>query len=104
MPNEYVQALESVRELDAFAAVVYSSNFEFEALGNGDGGDGGESGGQGVMLESKTGEGAAGVVEGGGAEVLEVDGEGRAVKGLTGGVFENVWGRVRGRGAEPITG
>ena len=29
--NEYLAAVESVRELEAFAAVVYSSNFEFEA-------------------------------------------------------------------------
>jgi len=30
VPNEYVQAMEGVRELDAFAAVVYSSNLEAE--------------------------------------------------------------------------
>jgi peroxin-3 len=29
--NEYLGAMESVRDLEAFAAVVYSSNFEFEA-------------------------------------------------------------------------
>jgi peroxin-3 len=29
--NEYLAAMESVRDLEAFAAVVYSSNFEFEA-------------------------------------------------------------------------
>lgn len=28
--NEYLSAIESVRDLEAFAAVVYSSNFEFE--------------------------------------------------------------------------
>ena len=31
VPNEYVQATESVNELEGFAAVVYSSNFEVEA-------------------------------------------------------------------------
>ncbi|MCJ1307542.1 peroxin [Agyrium rufum] len=31
VPNEYVQAMEGVRELEAFAAVIYSSNFEMEA-------------------------------------------------------------------------
>ena len=31
VPNEYVQAMEGVSELEAFAAVVYSSNFEIEA-------------------------------------------------------------------------
>ena len=30
VPNEYVQAIEAVSELEAFAAVVYSSNFECE--------------------------------------------------------------------------
>ncbi|KAG7007998.1 hypothetical protein G7Y79_00007g021230 [Physcia stellaris] len=30
MPNEYVQAMEGVREVEAFAAVVYSSAFELE--------------------------------------------------------------------------
>jgi len=29
--NEYLAAIEEVRDLEAFAAVVYSSNFEFEA-------------------------------------------------------------------------
>jgi peroxin-3 len=28
--NEYLAAMENVRDLEAFAAVVYSSNFEFE--------------------------------------------------------------------------
>ncbi|KAI9847791.1 MAG: peroxin [Sclerophora amabilis] len=31
LPNEYLQAMETVQELGAFAAVVYSSNFEIEA-------------------------------------------------------------------------
>ena len=30
VPNEYLQAMEQVRELEAFAAVVYSSNWESE--------------------------------------------------------------------------
>lgn len=30
MPNEYLQAMEQVRDLEAFAAVVYSSNWENE--------------------------------------------------------------------------
>ena len=34
VPNDYVQALESVGDLEAFAAVVYSSNFGFEANTN----------------------------------------------------------------------
>ena len=31
LPNDYVQALESVTDLEAFAAVVYSSNFEMKS-------------------------------------------------------------------------
>ena len=31
--NEYLTTMEGVRDLEAFAAVVYSSNFEFEAPG-----------------------------------------------------------------------
>ncbi|KAI9851418.1 MAG: peroxin [Thelocarpon superellum] len=31
VPNEYLQAMEAERDLEAFAAVVYSSNFEYEA-------------------------------------------------------------------------
>jgi peroxin-3 len=30
MPNEYLQKMETVRDLEAFAAVVYSSNWEQE--------------------------------------------------------------------------
>jgi peroxin-3 len=33
VPNPYLQAMEQVRELEAFAVVVYSSNFEFEEPG-----------------------------------------------------------------------
>lgn len=32
--NEYLAAVESVKDLEAFAAVVYSSHFEFEAVAN----------------------------------------------------------------------
>jgi len=34
VPNEYLQSMESVRELEAFAVVVYRTNFEFEARSN----------------------------------------------------------------------
>ncbi|KAL8734924.1 MAG: hypothetical protein Q9166_001276 [cf. Caloplaca sp. 2 TL-2023] len=34
VPNKYAQAIEGVKELEAFAAVIYSSQFEFEALGD----------------------------------------------------------------------
>ena len=32
MPNEYLQAMEQVGDLEAFAAVVYSSNWETEIM------------------------------------------------------------------------
>lgn len=35
MPNEYLQEMESVRDLEAFAAVVYSSNWENEVREDG---------------------------------------------------------------------
>ena len=31
VPNEYVQAMEGVNELEAFAAVIYSNKFDYEA-------------------------------------------------------------------------
>lgn len=35
VPNEYLQDMEAVRDLEAFAAVVYSSNWESEVRGDG---------------------------------------------------------------------
>ena len=32
VPNDYIQAMDGVAELDAFAAVIYSSNFEIDGL------------------------------------------------------------------------
>lgn len=99
VPNEYVQAMEEVRELDAFAALVYSSHFELgvtmDANGTGvepvveaEGRAGGEvlgakevSGkGEEMPLEPRIGKG-------------EKE-EGAGIIGKTTGVFENVWGRV----------
>ena len=34
VPNEYVQALENVGDLEAFAAVIFGSNFELDPIGN----------------------------------------------------------------------
>lgn len=98
VPNEYVQAMEEVRELDAFAAVVYSSHFELSVTrdANGTGVEpvaavraGGEvlgakavSGtGEEMPLEPRTGKG-------------EEEEEGTGIIGKATGVFENVWGRV----------
>jgi peroxin-3 len=41
--NEYLRAMEQQRDLDGFAAIVYSSNFEFEAPVTNGAGDGTES-------------------------------------------------------------
>jgi peroxin-3 len=41
MPNEYLQAMESVRDLEGFAAVVYSSNWQAEIARDGEGLGGG---------------------------------------------------------------
>lgn len=50
-PNLYVSAMDQgVRELEAFAAVVYSSNFDSELLGAGSGS--GSSGGTGTVPDS----------------------------------------------------
>jgi len=38
MPNEYLQAMESVRDLEGFAAVVYSSNWQVEIARDYEGG------------------------------------------------------------------
>ncbi len=52
-PNLYVAAMDQgVRELEAFAAVVYSSNFDSELLGAGSGSGPGSSGGVGTVPDS----------------------------------------------------
>ncbi len=86
VPNEYVQAMEGVGELEAFSAVVFSSFFE-------------AVGGEGEGKEDEV-KGAERLEE----EIREEDGvEGRG--GLLGGVrqgFESVWGRVVGRWKETL--
>jgi peroxin-3 len=37
MPNEYLQAMEAVRDLEGFAAIVYSSNWQAEISRDGEG-------------------------------------------------------------------
>ncbi|KAL8971835.1 MAG: hypothetical protein Q9183_000862 [Haloplaca sp. 2 TL-2023] len=71
VPNVYAQCVEGVRELEAFAAVIYSSRVEMDAALSGDG-----------NLESRTGAGDAAVE----------NGEKEREKGL----FEGVWGRITG--------
>lgn len=47
--NEYLAGMENVRDLEAFAAVIYSSNFEFEAA---DAEGAGPSGGAAAALKA----------------------------------------------------
>jgi peroxin-3 len=81
VPNEYVQAMEEVREVEAFAAVVYSCNWEFEGIGK-------------TMEGQATGE--SGTTE---APAEAVESAQEASGGLvhaTWGLLESVWGRVAG--------
>ena len=123
MPNEYLQAMETVRDLEGFAAIVYSSNFEFEAPSSGRGsssaattGDASRSNSGKVeeapAAQALKGEAEAEVkVE---AEVVDeveevIGGEASLVQGADNG-FENVWGKVRAAGGDvddgrgPMTG
>ena len=75
VPNKYAQAIENVKELDAFAAVIYSSQFEFEALGD-------------ARSEQLT---EPPVREEGWDEK-----QGAAVAGAATDMFEGVWGKIMG--------
>lgn len=109
VPNEYVQAMEGVSELEGFAAVVYSSNFEFEAgfqasvspdtiaLGSGD-----EANPKEQRLEEMSGaeaEEASRVEKGSGIMDKAIG----VVDAVWEG-FESVWGKVTGRGGDSLTG
>ena len=102
VPNTYVQAMESVRELEAFAAVVYSSNFASEGVLAGEaGGEGLTEGGKARMVDVPQ-EGAAeeNLVDKGEGRFERVgageDGDGFVAR--TWRVWEGVWGRVVGGG------
>ena len=112
VPNEYIQAIEAVSELEGFAAVVYSSNFDLEAgfetnstLYPACPGSKGDTagGGQGEEVlddasnaaeEEEEQEGDIyGVKKGGGIMKIATG----VVDAAWGGV-ESVWGRVTGSG------
>lgn len=101
MPNEYVQAMEEVRELDAFAAVVYSSHFELGVTGDAN--------------ETRIGPVAEAESRADGEEILggreemplkprterRRKEEGAGVLGKATEAFESVWGKViRNTGSE----
>ena len=109
VPNEYVQAMEGVSELEGFAAVVYSSNFEFEAgfqasvsPDTAASGTEDEVIARGPGLENMSGneaEEAVRVEKGTG--VLD---RATGVVDAAWGGFESVWGKVIGRGGQSLTG
>ncbi len=97
VPNEYVQAAEGVSELEGFAAVIYSSNFGFEAGVTPDSsrsGSGDEAATRARPLDNLSvteAKEAVKVVQGRGI----VDKAAGAVDTAWGG-FERVWGMVVG--------
>lgn len=112
VPNEYVQSMEGVGELEGFAAVIYSSNFEI---------DGGADVVRASSGEDDAAAAAAVAVEGSrtledmsaeeAEESLRVSRGAGIVDRATGiadaawGGFESVWGRVVGGGQQgPIVG
>ena len=111
VPNEYLQAIEAVGELEAFAAVVYSSNFEFDAgfstsvkphstasrSRDGIAGDGRD--GKGFSKSTIEMEDVVRVRKGGGI----MDKATGVVDAAWGG-FEVVWGKVTGSGESAMTG
>ena len=106
VPNEYVQAIEAVSELEAFAALVYSSNLDFEARSETiitpDPTTSGRK--DDIIADGKDGEGLGSIAN------AEVEDDARVEKGVglvertTGvvdavwGGFESVWGKVTGVG------
>ena len=87
VPNDYVQAMEGVRELEAFAAVIYSSNFEGDLVETTKGGE---------PVESMSAEKAEAVVSEGG-RMANAPASAPGVTGYTWSVLESAWGKVSGR-------
>lgn len=108
LPNEYVQAMEGVREVEAFAAVVYSSAFELEYPPDSIPVAGGlpadtEKGEENENENQREGMAGTGAVvqdeKSGSAEVqVEAEDRGGGVVDKAWGGFESVWGKVTGRG------
>lgn len=104
MPNEYVQAMEGVREVEAFAAVVYSSAFELENPPDSSAAAEGPAMDTKVEQEKEGEEGGAAItgamVEDGIGDVqAELENRGGGVVDRAWSGFESVWGKVTGRGA-----
>lgn len=109
VPNEYVQAIEGIKELEAFAAVVYSSNFELEAgLEVGGTPQPGDMSGEDATSGKEKGfEAISGL---GAEEDVRVE-KGVGIIGRATGVFDAAWGRYEsawekatGTGGNAMTG
>ena len=104
VPNEYVQAVESVHELEGFAAVVYSSNFEHElgfetSITSDPAGSGteDEAGKNAKTLKNVSGEEAKEAAAQGDSSPGIID-RATGIVDVTWAGFESAWGRVTGRG------
>ncbi|KAK0710952.1 Peroxin-3 [Lasiosphaeris hirsuta] len=78
MPNEYLQAMEGVRDLEGFAAVVYSSNWQAEIARDGEGDRARQVGTRGPLSSATTGS-----AHGEGSEVIMVEQSQSQVSGTT---------------------
>lgn len=92
-PNLYVTAMDQgVRELEAFAAVVYSSNFDSELLGAGSGS--GSSGGAGTAPDSASSSPVIVVQDDSELDHDRVAKGASAVPSSDGNDLEKAWGRA----------
>lgn len=84
VPNEYLQSMEQVRDLEAFAAVVYSSNWESEISPVNEEGS--------TVFVAKEGPAGPEIVPAEGGEA--VPGQESVVDVGTASSFENAWGKA----------
>jgi len=86
VPNEYLQAMEQVRDLEAFAAVVYSSNWESEIAPPGD---------ENIRKTKKPKDVGTGAIDVVTVEESAVD--------IGSSAFESAWGRAVEGGGKDIS-
>ena len=112
VPNEYVQAIESVSELEAFAAVIYSSNFELEAgfdssispespISGGRDDKAGDEKDENGLASMSTVEANDDVRVGRGGGIMDTA---TGVLDAAWGGFESVWSKVTGSDESAMTG
>lgn len=98
MPNVYVQCMEDVRELEAFAAVIYSSNFELErVVAQARPGTAGGEEDEGTTPAPASAAEAAAQTARAAASAVVAEQKNTGIVGATWGVFEGVWNRVSGQ-------